>query len=327
MAPLRIAAPAGCSVDAFPDAWHSVGMCVEDVEFSSAGSSLHGTFSVPDPAVRFPGLVLIGGSGPSDRHNGGLFDALREHFNRVGVADLAYDKRGVGASTGHWETATVDDLAADAAAAVEILRGHARVAAGRIGVLGHSEGGWVALRLAAQHGTGIHLVLNSCPAVTFLESEVFALMSGGLSSAEAAAAGSLLQRLTGSAEAGNGLAAGRQIIASVAHEPWYPKLQAAGFVLDETALAQLRGWGSYDPMNDLSRITAPTLAILGSADPLIPAAQSVERYDASALLTGRRHRSVVFPDAGHRLQTPATGGFAPGYLNRLSDWTHEHAIM
>jgi hypothetical protein len=85
------------------------------------------------------------------------------------------------------------------------------------------------LRLAAQHPTSIHLILNSCPAPPFLECEVFALTSAGPSSAEAAAAGSLLHRLTRSAEAGEGLAAGRQIIASVVNEPWYPKLHAAGF--------------------------------------------------------------------------------------------------
>lgn len=151
------------------------------------------------------------------------------------------------------------------------------------------------------------------------------LTSGGLSSSEADAAGSLLHRLTRSADAGEGLAAGRQIVAAVVNEPWYRKLHAAGFILDEPCWSQLRSWGSHDPMTDLSRIAVPTLAILGSGDPLVPAPQSMERYDASALLTGRQHRTVVFPDADHRLQTTATGEFAPDYLNHLSGWTHEQS--
>ncbi|WP_427017424.1 alpha/beta hydrolase family protein [Pseudarthrobacter sp. P1] len=110
-------------------------------------------------------LTLIRGSGPADRHNGGLFDALRDRFASSGVAVLAYDKRGVGSSTGHWESATVDELAADAGAAVASLRGRARVDKGAVGVPRHSEGGWVALRLAARQEAPAHLILNSCPAV------------------------------------------------------------------------------------------------------------------------------------------------------------------
>jgi uncharacterized protein len=89
----------------------------EEVEFSGAGVRLSATMTVPGPASASPGIVLIGGSGPSDRHNDGFFDLLRDHLAHSGVAVLAYDKRGAGRSTGDWATATVDDLAADAAAA------------------------------------------------------------------------------------------------------------------------------------------------------------------------------------------------------------------
>jgi uncharacterized protein len=42
----------------------------------------------------------------------------------AGVAVLAYDKYGVGESTGAWLTATVDRLASDAGTAVAVLRRH-----------------------------------------------------------------------------------------------------------------------------------------------------------------------------------------------------------
>jgi hypothetical protein len=146
-------------------------------------------------------VVLIGGSGPSDRHNDGFFDELRAHLSSAGVAALAYDKRGAGKSTGAWAAATVDDLAQDAAAAVAALQAHPGVAAGAVGVLGHSEGGWVALRLCAWLGTPRHLIVNSCPAVSFAESEVFALTTAG---AEPGAAAALLQQLTAAARNGQG---------------------------------------------------------------------------------------------------------------------------
>jgi pimeloyl-ACP methyl ester carboxylesterase len=87
---------------------------------------LSGTITCPDTASPSPGVVLIGGSGPSDRHNDGFFDLLRDYLVGVGVAVLAYDKRGVGRSTGAWPAATVDELAEDAAAAVAALQAHDR---------------------------------------------------------------------------------------------------------------------------------------------------------------------------------------------------------
>jgi hypothetical protein len=44
----------------------------EEVEFSGAGVRLSATMTVPGPASASPGIVLIGGSGPSDRHNDGF---------------------------------------------------------------------------------------------------------------------------------------------------------------------------------------------------------------------------------------------------------------
>jgi hypothetical protein len=42
---------------------------LEEVRFPGAGVQLSGTITCPDSASAVPGVVLIGGSGPSDRHN------------------------------------------------------------------------------------------------------------------------------------------------------------------------------------------------------------------------------------------------------------------
>ncbi len=293
-------------------------MDTKEIAFSGFGVRLSGSITCPGAAGACPGVVLVGGSGPSDRHNDGFFDALRAHLAGTGVAVLAYDKRGAGKSTGTWAAATVDDLAHDAAAAVAALQAHPRVAADAVGVLGHSEGGWVALRLCARLGTPRHLILNSCPAVSFAESEVFALTKAG---AEPGAAAALLRQLATAARAGHTPQHGQQIIAAYQHEPWYPLLNAGGFTLDSTTWAQLTAWADYDPSHDLTRLKTPTLAILGENDPLVPVRTSVERYEYTAARTGRHQQTLVFPGAGHRLQV--TAGFAPGYLTRLSAWCND----
>jgi hypothetical protein len=262
--------------------------------------------------------VLIGGSGPADRSNGGFFDVLREHLAGAGVAVLAYDKRGAGRSDGDWATATVDDLTADAADAVAALQAHPRVVAGSVGVLGHSEGGWVALRLCARLGTPRHLIMNSCPAVSFTQAEVYALTSVG---AERDVAARLLAQLAMAAQAGYGYQEGQRIIATCEREPWYPALAAGGFHLDASTWSQLSAWGHYDPGHDLDQLTTPALAIFGSDDPLVPVPASIARLEKTAERTARPQQIAVFPGADHRLQAVASP--APGYLTRLSRWCRE----
>jgi pimeloyl-ACP methyl ester carboxylesterase len=289
----------------------------EEVEFSGAGVRLSATITVPGPASASPGIVLIGGSGPSDRHNDGFFDLLRDHLVDAGVAVLAYDKRGAGRSSGNWATATVDDLAADAAAAVAALQARPQVT-GRVGVLGHSEGGWVALRLCARLATLRHLIINSCPAVSFAESEVYALTRAGAEPDKAAA---LIAQLTAAVRAGLDYQEGQRILASCDHEPWYPALAADGFSLDAAAWSQLGAWGHYDPAPDLDQLTTPTLAIFGGNDPLVPVHASIVRLRDTAERAARPQQITVFPGAGHRLQ--AGTSLAPGYLACLSTWSRE----
>jgi hypothetical protein len=290
----------------------------EDAEFTAAGVRLSGTITFPATAPAFPGVVLIGGSGPADRSNGSFFDVLREHLAGAGVAVLAYDKRGAGRSDGDWATATVDDLAADAAAAVAALQAHPRVVAGSVGVLGHSEGGWVALRLCARLGAPRHLIMNSCPAVSFIQAEVYALTRVG---AERDVAARLLAQLARAVQEGYGYQEGQHIIATCEHEPWYPALAAGGFRLDASTWSQLRAWGHYDPGHDLDQLSTPALAIFGSNDPLVPVQASIARLQETAEQATRPQQIAVFPGADHRLQTGTS--LAPGYLTCLSTWCRE----
>lgn len=156
-------------------------MRVSDARFDSVDARLSGTVWSPDEAAAAPGVVLVGGSGPTDRSNGGYFNGLRDALVAAGVVVLGYDKRGAGDSTGDWGSATVDVLAADASAAVQVLADLPGVDRRRVGLFGHSEGGWVALRACAVHRCSF-LILNACPAVPFLDAGVYALTHAGIDS-------------------------------------------------------------------------------------------------------------------------------------------------
>jgi pimeloyl-ACP methyl ester carboxylesterase len=146
-------------------------------------------------------------------------------------------------------------------------------------------------------------------------------MAAGVPPDDASRAGVLLRELAAAAGAGRALDYGTRLIARSQQEHWYAAAQESGFVLDATSWAQLKVWGKYDPAGDLSVVAAPTLVVLGANDPLTPVDASVSRYEVTARVARRRQEIAVFRGADHRLQSPTTGTFAAGYIERLTRWS------
>ncbi len=124
------------------------------------------TFTAPDGAVmsatltmpscpsgkKAPAVVMITGSGPQNRDEE-LFDhkpfaVIADCLARNGIASLRYDDRGTGKSGGNFLTATTATFKDDAKSGVAFMRTVASV--GRVGVLGHSEGGTISFLLGAE---------------------------------------------------------------------------------------------------------------------------------------------------------------------------------
>ena len=131
----------------------------EEIELTFPGGAdgvtLAGTLTLPKGPGPHPVVVLVSGSGPQDRDSTIFgqqpFLAIAEYLTPRGIAVLRYDDRGIALSTGDHATATTDDFADDAAAAIELLRKRADIAPGRIGVIGHSEGGVIGSLLVASN--------------------------------------------------------------------------------------------------------------------------------------------------------------------------------
>jgi pimeloyl-ACP methyl ester carboxylesterase len=134
----------------------------QDVVVESVGDvRLAGTLTFPssglDQGARHPAIVLISGSGPQDRDGNTppsyqtfMFRRIAERLASCGIAVLRYDDRGVGGSTGDFKSAGLYDLVTDARAMVAFLGRHPNVDPARIGVVGHSEGAYIASMLAGE---------------------------------------------------------------------------------------------------------------------------------------------------------------------------------
>ncbi|RBL89377.1 alpha/beta hydrolase family protein [Chitinophaga flava] len=144
----------------------------EDVVFvnKAAGVSLAGTLSLPPGGSRFPAVVLISGSGPNDRNETifthKVFLVLADYLTRAGIAVLRVDDRGVGNSTGDYESATNEDLAADALAGVQYLQTRHEINPQAVGLIGHSLGGEIApiAALSPEVAFVVLMAGSACPA-------------------------------------------------------------------------------------------------------------------------------------------------------------------
>ena len=119
-----------------------------EVVFASGDITLAGELTFPSGDGPHPAVVLISGSGEQDRDSNvsgfRLFAVLADHLAGAGVASLRFDDRGVGGSGGDNLQATLEDRVGDVEAAIDVLRSRDDIAAGGIGLVGHSEGGIVA---------------------------------------------------------------------------------------------------------------------------------------------------------------------------------------
>ena len=132
----------------------SVFAAEEPFQLGLEGLTLHGTLMLPDTAPPSAAVLIIAGSGPTDRDGNSAMIPGKNHSLKLlagaladaGIASLRYDKRMVGASTATTLTEAdlrFDHYAGDAAALLDGLA--TAVPDVPLFIAGHSEGGHLAL--------------------------------------------------------------------------------------------------------------------------------------------------------------------------------------
>lgn len=160
----------------------------ENVSFTNGNAVLKGTLTLPEKCDReTPVLIMVTGSGLQNRDEEMFshkpFAVIADAFARAGIATLRYDDRGFGESTGDVVFCTTEDLKNDALAGVELLRKRFD----HVGVLGHSEGGSIALMLASDKQVDFAVSLAGMivsGAETLLDQNRHALRTAGVPESE-----------------------------------------------------------------------------------------------------------------------------------------------
>jgi hypothetical protein len=141
----------------------------EAVAVGVAPWAVEGTVSLPAGGARVPGVVLVHGSGPSDRDEtigpNRPFRDLAWGLATQGIAVLRYDKRTKVHGASMPPDITVDEeVIEDALSAIAVARAHPRIDPDRVILVGHSLGGMLAPEIALKDGRLAGVVLLAAPA-------------------------------------------------------------------------------------------------------------------------------------------------------------------
>ena len=324
----------------------------EDVQFDNDVGKIRlaGTLTWPRNAARpVPAAILVTGSGPQDRNSTMFghqpFLVLADYLTRRGFAILRLDDRGVGKSTGVPGRATLEELAQDAALAIEYLRSRKEIDPKKIGLIGHSEGGYIA-PMAAVMNDAAFVVLLAAPGVPGDEL-IYAQGEAVLNSIKAPA--KVLERqkelqhglLNAVLNEGDPAKLETRLRAAVAKlkSSLSKEELAATPGFDQQMEAEIRSMQvpelqsliRHDPTPVLKALACPVLALGGTLDTQVPAKQNLPAI-ASALGQGvaQDWQVVSLPRLNHMFQTARTGGpdeyatieetFAPVVLVAIGEW-------
>ncbi|HEV2983285.1 MAG TPA: alpha/beta fold hydrolase [Vicinamibacterales bacterium] len=277
----------------------------QSISIPGNGFSMAGTLSKPaqTAATRLPAVVLLGGSGPADRDEmvfgipilGQLANAIAE----AGFIVVRYDKRGVGQSGGRAESASLTDYTEDVRGAVKWLADRKDVDPKRIAVIGHSEGGTLALMAAAKDKRITGVGLLGTPGITGAEIVL-------------AQQEHLLDRMKMSPEDKQAKIALQKKIheAVLTGKGWE---QVPPDVRKQVDNPEFQGLLASDPSKILPDVRQPILIVQGDLDTQVEPSNA-DRLEA--LAKKRKHEAAVdvvkLPGVNHLL-VPATTGEADEY--------------
>ncbi len=324
----------------------------EEVTFknATAGITLSGTLTLPKKEGTFPVVVLISGSGPQNRDEELLghkpFLVLSDYLTRNGIAVLRYDDRGVGESTGDFQSATSGDFATDVESALAYLKTRKEINKKKMGLMGHSEGGLIAPLVASRSKEVSFIVLLAGPGISgdqilLLQQELIARASGTSEEdiketkeistqifSMVVKSGDTKQLKT---ELTNYLNELLEKDGSTEIPEGMTKDQFVAMQVNQITSPWMQYFIKYDPQPALEKVKCPVLAVNGEKDLQVPPKEDLAAIK-NALEKGKNKKvtTIEFPNLNHLFQECTTGSpseyagieqtFSPAALEQITKW-------
>jgi len=249
------------------------------------GFQLAGMLFLPEGDGPFPTAIFIHGSGPSER-NSVWYLSVVKYLQANGVAVVLPDKRGCEKAEGNWIGASIEALATDTLSAVEFVKSQEIFEYSTIGLVGFSQGGWIA-PVAASRSDDVSFVVS---------------MSGNAITTDE----QLLYEETNRFE----------LYTYTFIAEWIAQFDAKNLKQKE----HLSALYPFDPIPYWKDVRVPVFFAFGEGDRNVDIDASINRLYENDLT---QFQVKVYPDGGHGIDDPQTHETNAEYLNELLHFINE----
>ncbi len=302
----------------------------QDKEFKSADIPMAGTLILPEGKGPFPCIVMTHGSGYEKREES---RGLAYLFAGNGIAAFIYDKRGTDKpeEVGDWK-ASFADYANDAKASAAMLVKNRSVDPKRIGLFGHSQGGWVAPLAASKSDLFSFVIISAGNVVTPVEQHLY---NGACANRQNGVPEWAIKEIYEfrKIKYEAGITGNREkfdaALPIAKEKKWFVR---TGGDLPGGTFWTLNGY--YRSDTALNALKCPVLVIAGELDRYSDTKTNMQLFQQIFEKSGNIKNVTfkVFPSANHAYLETATGKlddteitelkkFVPGYLETLTTWT------
>jgi len=324
-----------------------------DMIIQNGDIKIGGTLTLPEAEIKAPLLIMSSGSGAQNRDSEifgfKVFSIIAHHLAKQGIPSFRYDDRGVNKSTGNFAEATLDDLSSDVEAIISHFQNAGKNSFQDFSVLGHSQGGVVAGKVAAENESVEQLILMGSTAPSLSEILRYQVefayeptpVDKSLIEKEINAREELMKAIVfeddlAAAKAGYNHAYTELLNALPdAQKNTIPDIDAVvtrqtNQLVQVYSAPQTRSLLFHVPTEDLQKVSVPTLVLFGGKDTQVTISQNQAGIRQALEKSGAPYFIKVFDDANHLFQKANTGlaneyalldkNFVDGFLRELSTW-------
>lgn len=320
----------------------------ESVSFKNAKDNitLSGTLTLPKKDGKFPVAIIISGSGPQNR-DGKMFGhkpylVLADELTKNGIGVLRYDERGIGQSQGNFDSAAIDEFSTDVKSAIDYLKSRTDIDASQIGLIGHSIGGIIASKVAAENQGITFIVLMAAPGIDgdklMLSQKAAIERTMGFNEFQIAQAQGIVKEaydIIRNTDLDN-LALKDSLNSHYINKygALLPENQRNALI-DQISNYELNSLVKSTPSEYLEKIECPVLAINGDKDLQVLAAENLQAIKTAIEKNGNKNlKTVALKNLNHLFQESETGlmneyseieqTISPTALQVITTWISEH---
>ncbi|MDR9418270.1 alpha/beta fold hydrolase [Gracilimonas sp.] len=319
--------------------------------------NIGGTLVTPENSEYSPLVIMISGSGAQDRNSNifgfKVFAEIAEYLEQQGISSFRYDDRQIGESTGTFSEATLDMLAGDVNRIIEYLNNLEDEYFSEIILLGHSQGGVVAGKVADENPEVDQLILMASTGVSLKEILSFQVEQAYgeeiHSEEDVEKEISLREELMMAIRDDGDIEAAKQNYVDHYYSmiEALPASQKAGIAdidafvnrqADQLAAVygspQTKSLLFYDPKDDLRELDIPVLVLFGGKDTQVTIEQNSAPIEKALTEADTEFEVEAFPEANHLFQKAESGQvaeysmlekeFVDGFLDSIAGWVSKN---